>query len=54
MVFELVDALREQISNMNDLILTKLADLDKKHSLEESLKSFVTDKDEPLSYTPVT
>ena len=53
MVFEIVETLREEISDLNDKILEKLAELENKGSLNEALRSHMTSSDAPLSYTPV-
>lgn len=54
MVFEIVEALREQISEMNDKILASLKALEVKESLDTALQTHSTQQDAPMTYTPVT
>jgi hypothetical protein len=53
MVFEIVEALREEISGLNDKILEKLSELENKNSLDTALKTFKISSDAPMTYTPV-
>ncbi len=53
MIYEICEALREIISNMNELILSKLAELEEKDSIEHALKQFTISQDAPMTYTPV-
>lgn len=53
MIFELCDSLREIIGEMNDKILDKLRELDKKDSIDEGLKTLKISSDAPMNYTPV-
>ena len=52
MLYEICEALREQIINMNEMILKKLKELTDMNSIDNSLKS-VKVSDNPLTFTPV-
>ncbi len=54
MIYEICEALRENIINMNEIILKKLKELNDKDSIDNSLKSVKISQDAPLSFTPVT
>ena len=54
MIYEVCEALREQIGEMNDLILRKLKQLNDKDSLDQGLKTSKFSSDAPLTFTPVT
>lgn len=55
MIYELTEVLREHISDMNDIILKTLADLENKESINEGLsKKQQISMDGPTSFTPVT
>ena len=54
MLYEVCEALREKIGEMNDIILRKLDEINKKDSLETALKSVAVRSDAPLTFTPVT
>ena len=54
MIYEVCEALREQIMNMNEMILKKLRELTEVNSLDNALKSVKVSSDAPLSFTPVT
>lgn len=53
MIYEICEAVREIIANMNELILKKLAELEAKDSIENALKQFTISQDAPMTYTPV-
>lgn len=53
MIYEICEALRENIINMNELILKKLKELTDRDSIDNSLKSVKISQDAPLSFTPV-
>ena len=53
MIYEICEALREQIMNMNEMILNKLRELTELNSLDNALKA-VKVSEAPLSFTPVT
>lgn len=55
MIYEICEALREILSNMNEVILKKLEELENKDSIEHALKqAFSVSQDANLTYTPVT
>lgn len=54
MLYDVCEALREKLQEMNERILNKLAELTEAGSLENALKSYHTASDAPLSFTPVT
>ena len=55
MIFEICDALREQIQEMNEIILNKLHEFEEKHSINEGLKAVLVSTNETqMTYTPVT
>lgn len=53
MIFDICEVLREQIAEMNELILKKLAELEEKGSIENALKSVKISQDGPAGFTPV-
>ena len=53
MLYEVCEALREQIMNMNEMILNKLKEMTEMNSLDNALKS-VKVSEAPLSFTPVS
>ena len=53
MLYEVIEALREQIINMNEIILKKLRELNDTHSIDNALKSVKISQDAPMSFTPV-
>jgi len=54
MLYDICECLRERLSDMNEKILAKLAELDEQGSLDNALKSFQVSRDAPLNFTPVT
>lgn len=54
MIYEVCEALREKIGEMNDIILRKVDELNQKDSLDTALKSVAIKADAPLTFTPVT
>ncbi|TNV76343.1 hypothetical protein FGO68_gene13972 [Halteria grandinella] len=53
MIYEVCEALREKIGEMNDIILRKVDELNQKDSLDTALKSVAVKADAPLTFTPV-
>lgn len=53
MIYDVCEALREQISTMNEKILDKLKELDEKDSINNALKQVTISQDAPLTFTPV-
>ena len=53
MIYEVCEAVRDQIINMNEIILKKLKEITDASSVEHSLKSVKISQDAPLSFTPV-
>ena len=53
MIYEVCEAVRDQIINMNEIILKKLREINEAGSIENSLKSVKISQDAPLSFTPV-
>ena len=54
MIYEVCEALREQIINMNEMILKKLREINEKGSIENALKSVKISQDGPMSFTQVS
>jgi hypothetical protein len=52
MIFELCDLIKEKITNINDEVLDKVAQITKVNTVEHALKTTETEKH--LTYTPVT
>jgi len=52
MIFELCDLIKEKITNINDEVLDKVAQIAKINTVEQALKTTETEKH--LTYTPVT
>jgi hypothetical protein len=53
MIYEVCEALREQIINMNEIILKKLRQINDRDSIDNALKSVKISQDAPMSFTPV-
>ena len=53
MIYEVCETVRDQIINMNEIILKKLREINDASSVEHSLKSVKISQDAPLSFTPV-
>ena len=54
MIYEICEAVREILSNMNDLVLKKLYELENKDSIEHALaQAFSVSQDAAMTYTPV-
>jgi hypothetical protein len=53
MIYEVCETVRDQIINMNEIILKKLKEITDASSVEHSLKSVKISQDAPLSFTPV-
>ena len=55
MIYEICESLREQLIEMNELILGKLREFDEKNSMAAGLSSvLVSSADTALTFTPVT
>ena len=54
MIYEVCEALREKIGEMNDMILKKLDELNQKDSIDNALKQTKFSQDAKLTFTPVT
>ena len=53
MIYEVCEALREKISDMNEMILNKLRELNEKDSIDHGLKQAKFSQDASLTFTPV-
>jgi len=53
MIYEVCEELREQIINMNEIILKKLRQINDRDSIDNALKSVKISQDAPMSFTPV-
>ena len=53
MIYEVCEALREQIMNMNEMILKKLRELTEVNSIDNALKATKFSNEAPLTFTPV-
>jgi len=51
MIFEMCDLIKEKITNINDEVLEKVAQITKVNTVEHALKTTETEKN--LTYTPV-
>ena len=54
MIFQMCDLIKEKITDLNDMVLNKLDEIEKKESLTEALKSGETTDQTHLNFTPVT
>ena len=53
MVYEMCEALREKLVEMNDLVLKKLDEINNKDSLDTALKKVATFSQDAMTFTPV-
>ena len=53
MIYEMCEALRERLGEMNDIILKKLDDLNNKDSLDTALKKVSAFSQDAMTFTPV-
>lgn len=54
MIYEVCESIREIISEMNELILKKLREIEDRDSIDHALKSVKISSDAPMTFTPVT